>query len=483
MYISAIVFLIAVATAQAQIDTLWTRTYDNQPYDEFKQLLALPDGGFLVAGRALDPVPNNSDSRPWLIRTDADGNPLWNRTYGTGDEFCNAIAATPDGGFAFVGSKWNPDDSWYDGWLVRLDANGDGLWSRIYGGTYSDQLYSLVLTSDGGFVLAGNTMSQGNGATDFWVIRTDESGNVIWEYTFGGDWYDRCESICAVVDGGFLLTGDTPGADGYYDVWLIKINAQGVLQWERFFSDHTCDLGYSVQMTGDDGILVVGETYTCFEDEPYFYGTLVIKTDDGGNEIWRHVFSEEEGLFRHAVEMADHTLILGGYLRSEFGETAIQFAQLDNEGHSVWTRSFAIGPQTYGRDLVPTQDGGFLLGGTRRYQVDWDTYNQDYWLLRTTPILWADVTPIRPAQFALHPNFPNPFNSSTTISYSLPHANDVMLDVFDITGRVISTLVEGAQAAGTHNVHFDAGTLPSGIYIYRLQAGSNSQSRKLILLR
>ncbi len=83
----------------------------------------------------------------------------------------------------------------------------------------------------------------------------------------------------------------------------------------------------------------------------------------------------------------------------------------------------------------------------------------------------------------LSQNYPNPFNSSTTISYSLPHASEVTLHVFDITGRVVSTLVEGAQAAGTHSVHFDAGTLPSGIYIYRLQAGSNSQGRKLILLR
>jgi hypothetical protein len=134
---------------------------------------------------------------------------LWSRTYG-GDHHdgCNSLVQTANGGFALAGST-SSFGTGGDFWLVRTDANGDSLWSRTYGGQDYDYCNSLLQTADGGFALAGVTESFGAGDHDFWMVRTDENGDSLWSRTYEGQDWDECQSLIQTADGGFALAGET----------------------------------------------------------------------------------------------------------------------------------------------------------------------------------------------------------------------------------------------------------------------------------
>ena len=187
------------------------------------------DGGFALAGYTMS-MGGNPDFL--LVRTDSFGNMLWTKTYdGTSYDVAYSVVLTGDGGFALAGYTMsmggNPDF-----WLVRTDSSGNMLWTKTYGGTSYDVAYSVVLTGDGGFALAGYTMSMG-GNPDFLLVRTDSSGNMLWTKTYGGTNYDVALSVVLTGDGGFALAGYTMSLGGNPDFWLVRTDSSGNMLWSQ----------------------------------------------------------------------------------------------------------------------------------------------------------------------------------------------------------------------------------------------------------
>jgi predicted secreted protein len=154
---------------------------------------------------------------------------LWNQTYGEANgETCYSVVETSDGGFALSGYTISFGAGGGDVWLVKTDSAGNLLWSQTYGGTNWDTGYSVVTTSDGGYIIAGSTNSYGAGGSDFWLIKTDSTGVEQWSQTYGGTSMDESHSVIATSDGGYAIAGSTRSyGAGSTDVYLVKTDELG----------------------------------------------------------------------------------------------------------------------------------------------------------------------------------------------------------------------------------------------------------------
>ena len=156
---------------------------------------------------------------------------MWNQTYGSPNpDGVESMVQTSDGGYALAGETVTFGTIKRDFWLVRTDASGNHVWNQTYGGTGNDYGYSVVQTVDGGYAMTGYTGSLGAGSSDVWLVKTDELGNHVWNQTYGGTEGDIGWSVIQTSDGGYAITGYTGsfGAGGH-DFWLVKTDPYGVI--------------------------------------------------------------------------------------------------------------------------------------------------------------------------------------------------------------------------------------------------------------
>ena len=204
------------------------------------------------------------------------------KTYGgTGYDHASSVQQTSDGGYIIVGTTHSFGAGDLDIFLIKTDANGDRIWAKTYGGTDRDEGYSVQQTSDGGYILAGLTESFGVGGGDIFLIKTDANGNVQWAKTYGGAYWDFASSVQQTSDGGYIIAGTTRsfGAGGY-DILLIKTDANGNIIWAKTYGGASDEGASSVQQTSDGGYIVAGYTWSFSAGSSDIF---LIKTDASGN--------------------------------------------------------------------------------------------------------------------------------------------------------------------------------------------------------
>ncbi len=213
-----------MARTNAVGDTLWTRSLGGNGEDRFYAVRQTADGGYLAAGRTSSSGAGSFDA--WLVKLNANGLTQWTRTYGgTGADYCFAMDETGDGGFVCAGSTASFGAGGDDMWLLRVNSNGDTLWTRTFGGTQAERAWSVDEEPDGSITLAGQTASSGSGGDDFWIVHTDDAGNEIWNRTLGGAGSDICYEALRTASGDYRLAGQTASfGAGYDDMWLAELH-------------------------------------------------------------------------------------------------------------------------------------------------------------------------------------------------------------------------------------------------------------------
>jgi hypothetical protein len=292
----------------------WTKTYGNSNDERGGYVVATSDGGFALAGFIIYDA-DAKQSEIWLIKIDADGNTRWNRTYGvSGLNRVFSLIQTFDGGYALAGSKYPSKGGSGDFFLIKIDANGFEQWSQTYGGAYWDEARSVIETADGGFALTGYTYSYGANASissDFWLVKTDKSGELEWSQTYGGQGMDEASSVVQTVDGSYAVAGYTYSSDAENDdFWLVKTDSTGRRQWSKTYGGENADVCHSMVATNEGGFALLGSTGS-FGVE--YFGFWLLVTDESGvelrSEIYRRSGYEEA---RSLIQTQESKYVLAG---------------------------------------------------------------------------------------------------------------------------------------------------------------------------
>lgn len=333
----------------------WTKTFGGSGDDRGRDIIQTADGGFAILGYSDsndgDLALNNGSRDFWLAKLDLQGNLSWEKSFGysgsdegttlqeTADNhllITGVLDVTASGGQGNAGRTANRHAGG-DYWAIKVDATGNLVWSRYYGGTFTDTPYGSIETSNNEFLFVGSSdsndvdISNHKGSYDFWLVRSDSNGDMSWEKSYGGSEIDEARGIISTGDGNYIIVGDTRSNDadvtannGAADLWIIKIDPDGNLIWDRSFGGSSFDVSRSVNVTNDNGFVIAGSSRSLDGDLSTNKGqndAWVVKIDSSGKMEWQTTVGGTEIDFAYdAVQLQNGTIIAVGETSSSDGD-------------------------------------------------------------------------------------------------------------------------------------------------------------------
>ena len=423
----------------------WNRTYvRGGAFDEARRVVQTSDGGYALAGES----GWHEGASFWLVKTDHDGNIMWNKTY-RGASFgaeAFSLVISDDGGFAIGGYSWQAGQNHI--WLVKTDANGDMLWNKTYGGEGNDRAYSMIKTSDGGYALAGSTTSFGVGSVDGYLVKTDPEGNMVWNRTYGGGNWDDLGCVVQTSDGGYALAGQTSsyGADGM-NFWLVRTDGTGEAQWSHTYGGMGRDWASSVVQTSDGGYALAGQTDSFGPSTDAW----LLKTDASGNVQWNRTYGRDLQDGATALTLSSSgRYVLAGYESFPATGMDLWLAEIDADG-TILCDVTCEGPG-WDQALSVIQDsgGGYVAAGFWKPSND-PSAHSDFYLVHAhvATQLAASISPtsasVLVGQLVMF--------TSTVSGGQPPYSYQWYLGGSPVSGATSNTWVFTPIASGTYYVY------------------------------
>ncbi|WP_294247810.1 T9SS type A sorting domain-containing protein [uncultured Chryseobacterium sp.] len=366
------IFFATVLKAQAPAIE-WQRSFGGTADEYASSIIQTADGGFMIAGSSNsnngNVTGNHGNSDYWLLKLNAMGNLQWQKSLGgTGNDFATSIIQLADGGYTVAGvsSSNNSDVTGNhgnaDGWIARLNQDAGILyWQKSFGGTGSDVINSIIPTTDGGYVFAGSSTSingdvAGNkGYVDYWIVKIDANGNIQWKKSLGGTGDDRAASVVQTSDGGYVVagyaegdSGDVTGSHGGKDYWILKLNSDGgVIYWKKSLGGSFQELATSLVKTSDGGFIVAGHSSSNDGD---------VSGNHDGTDYW--------------------------------------VTKLNADGNIQWQKALGGSKQDLASSVIQAADGGYLVLGSAsstdgqvigHHPASGTLFSYDYWAVKLSP--------------------------------------------------------------------------------------------------
>ena len=325
----------------------WQKTYGGSQDDRGREIIQTQDGGYAIIGTSessdFDVTENNGSQDFWISKLDAAGNISWQKSFGfQGDDMGVSVIQTSDFGYLLTGvldvtssngqGNTNRNTARHAGgdyWAIKLDASGNLQWSRYFGGNFTDTPVGAVEMNDGGFIIAGGSdsedtdISANKGTYDFWVVRVNADGDLVWEKSFGGTETDEARAMVKANDGNIVIVGETRSNDldvssnnGAADFWLIKISTGGNLIWQKTIGGSGFDVARDINTTQDNGFIISGSSRSSDGDVSENKGqndAWAVKVDNNGNLIWEASSGGTNIDFAYGIaELNDQSVVVVG---------------------------------------------------------------------------------------------------------------------------------------------------------------------------
>ncbi|MGD9139917.1 MAG: FlgD immunoglobulin-like domain containing protein [bacterium] len=483
-----LILSLAAACFAAGPDTLWTRAYSDTSGAQIRCIDQTSDSGFIFTGSIwIDDGYVPAHAEVYTVRLDANGDTLWTTNYTvSGDAVGYGVRQTPDGGFVTAGytsSALADDKSVY---LVKLNSLGGIVWEKTYGhaGGRDEANDVRVLRGDSGFVVVGFATTPGPFRSDVYLLRTDSSGDTLFTGRYDYTINDRGYSICETTDG-YVIAGHVQSATEY-DVLLLKTTSQLDTVWSRRYGGTSeYDIAYSIKLTPRDfGFIVAGQTYS--------YGAggsdgWVLKTDLNGDTLWTRTVGDSLHNEFFAVDTTyDGGYVVGGMYGSvPFEDRKFYAAKISPGGAIEWEETY--GPprdECVCLDMIQTYDGGYIMGGYIRWT---STGYRNAYVIRLGDGSGSGVEPGVPEVLAVEAS-PNPFTASVRIRFTLETKVRPEIGIYDVAGRLVRSVPAGTLHPARHTFEWDGrdgngADVPPGVYFCRIKAGAEEATGKLVLTR
>jgi type IX secretion system substrate protein len=448
----------------------WQNTIGGSKNDLLSKIYQTSDGGYICGGTSNskangDKTQNSNGGYDyWIVKLNALGIIEWQKTIGGNmDDELLAIEETSDGGYvlggfsesSISGDKTENSQGSNDYWVLKLDSVGVIQWQNTIGGSLEDRLYVTHQTSDGGYIVGGDSHSNisgdksedSYGTNDYWILKLDTIGNILWQKTFGGGSVEVLTAIQQTIDEGYICGGwsrsnisgnKTENSQGSTDFWILKIDTIGNIQWQNTIGGGSADNLRSLQQTTDGGYITGGHSFSSISGD---------KTEDsrGGDDYW--------------------------------------IVKIDSIGSIEWQKTIGGSKMDWLYSVQETTDGGYMCGGTSLSDVTGDKNEHsigglDYWVIKLNPIITSINFDKNPS--SIINVFPNPASNYFKIKFE---NSSTAIPLEFILKDIYGGIIEIRKLFDKHFVVFDSKKLATGLYIvYIMFDNGLSISRKITII-
>ncbi len=466
---------------------IWQKTIGGSSGDFSTVFEPTSDGGFILGGYSTSNISgektenSNGGTDIWIVKIDGSGNIMWQNTIGgSGEDFLISLKQTSDGGYILgagsdsniSGDKTENSRGDLDYWIIKLNSSGTIVWQKTYGGAQPEFDAYVVETTDGGYFVGGYSDSDVSGdktvptkgQRDYWPLKLDSSGAIVWQKSIGGSLVDRPQAAFQTSDGGFIMGGfstsgisgnKTESNRGESDYWIVKMDSSGNVTWNKTYGGSDKDLFRNMIQTADGGYLIGGysksnisgdKTENSHGDYDYWF----LKLDSNGNQVWQNTIGGSGiDYLRDIKQLADGTYMIAGYSNSNISGDKTEnsnggydywLIRLNASGNILSQNSIGGSADESGPYIHNTNDGNLIMFCSSDSNISGDKSENnrgldDFWVFKTTPaILGVVKNNFGPSLSA----YPNPTNGKFTINLG-ESFSEINLTITNVLGQLVSS--------------------------------------------